>query len=111
VVEFEIETVFEPFDGTEGGPAGSAGASKVVVSRRHSEFEELHEAVCGMFAGLPRVPGPRDEAELGRFIGELCALPGASRNRDVLTFLGVVSLKRLLDESPWLQFTSECQRF
>jgi hypothetical protein len=22
-----------------------------------------------------------------------------------------VSLKRLLDESPWLQFTSECQRF
>jgi hypothetical protein len=23
----------------------------------------------------------------------------------------VVSLKRLLDESPWLQFTSECQRF
>eukprot|EP01047_Picozoa_sp_COSAG01_P049476 COSAG01_NODE_4908_length_4635_cov_2.867725_5_plen_67_part_00 len=22
-----------------------------------------------------------------------------------------VSLKRLLDESPWLQFTSKCQRF
>ena len=22
-----------------------------------------------------------------------------------------VSLQRLLDESPWLQFTSECQRF
>jgi hypothetical protein len=22
-----------------------------------------------------------------------------------------VSLKRLLDESPWLQFTSECHRF
>jgi hypothetical protein len=22
-----------------------------------------------------------------------------------------VSLKRLFDESPWLQFTSECQRF
>eukprot|EP01049_Picozoa_sp_SAG25_P000897 SAG25_NODE_33_length_20262_cov_33.203293_25_plen_101_part_00 len=23
----------------------------------------------------------------------------------------LVSLKRLLDESPWLQYTSECQRF
>jgi hypothetical protein len=31
-----------------------------------------------------------------------------------VTFEGVgllVRLKRLLDESPWLQFTSECQRF
>jgi hypothetical protein len=25
--------------------------------------------------------------------------------------LSEVSLKRLLDESPWLQFTSDCQRF
>jgi hypothetical protein len=31
--------------------------------------------------------------------------------RRVYRFRNGVSLKRLLDESPWLQFTSKCQRF
>jgi hypothetical protein len=37
--------------------------------------------------------------------------PGQDIGADEATRASFVSLKRLVDESPWLQFTSECQRF
>ena len=46
----------------------------------------------------------------GRYL-YLVEVVGVGLIYDLIRLFCQVSLTRLLDESPWLQFTGECQRF